>query len=674
MSSTFDTIRPPEIAPNIKTTQSNISADEKRSIIPEKQINRQLFEKLANLINRYSYDPLAKDTEGNFIMPDQYVKEYLAAEIEELLTRDALTCLLLALKKEKNLNERFLKVGSYRLVFPTLRQLNNLYLGPIQTNDFLADMHHAMKENLTKHNAIILHTHSKGGSFLIDFTNGAPVPEEIPMNNMESKLANVEISARQILNNHITTRLEHLYRKINNENGQEILENILRLTDLQQQLETGLKSVQIALGFESVRSTDPNQCFWAIRNSECAANMATLDLNESQTALNNGSNNNVIAKQYSVEQLMIHLVKAVKDLGKILNENGEVREEWEDFFVINPDTGYINMKREMIEKYRKKDTFYASDTYTSMSESEKQKFNEKIEIFKKYYNTINLVDIIKEFTAENFNQYLAAAEERATLITKALPELSAETPVSAETRAILSTISAKLEISLKDTGNNKIGTTRQFIRQLISANDALIIICDHIGFGGFNQSSYENSVTTLIDLLDISPEEWAIANGDTSALEKLVKEKTAIKKNDPTFQHAIMSIGDAGTKKIRRNEKKLQNIFGGQAFINADGGDETSVLYKKSAGCEFPDNQSELEKKLLEISVSSKIRIAAVFGDLSFEKIQGGPNSKIITPVIREQILRYIRALQTCEEAHSSIKALNARGQIAVLSYPISNI
>jgi hypothetical protein len=671
MSSVFDTIRPPETA-TLPPPFQNVG-DERRSIIPEKQANRQLFEETANLILRYSTDPLETDVDGHFLIPDNEIREHLAAETAEMLNRDALTCLLLMLEKEVHMEDRFLKVGSYRFVFPPLRQLNNLYLGPVQTNEFLADVHMAMKEELTKNKATVLHTHSKGGAFLVDFTNGAPVPEEIPMNNMEAKLASIETRTLRILVEHISKRLEHLYAKLKDEDSYDILENILRLEDLQQHLESGEKTVKIALGFENIKSKDPEQGFWAIRNSECAANIASLELNGGTNG-NGKARHSVIAKQYTDEQLMYRLVTAVQSLGQLLGQDGDVKPEWREFFQINPRTGYINMKREMIETYRKKDTFYESESYSAMTEEQKRQFDENMEFFQSYYNTINLVDVIKDFTAENFARHLSKSAERANLVKKAIFTLEKNDFSSTEARKTLVDLSDELEISLKDTGKGTIGTTRQLIKALLDANDAVLVFCDNIGFGGLNQSSYENSATKLIDLLEISDKEWEEADGNTAAVEALIKKRTAAIKTKPEFRHAMLEIGDTGTKQIRRNEEILKNTFGGDAYINADGGDETSVLYKKSEGCEYPDTTPSLEKALLEVSINCRIRIAAVMGDLSFERITGSRIEKHTPSTVRSQILRHIRTLQKAEEAHSAIKAMNARGQITVMSFKPEDI
>ena len=671
MSSVFDTIRPPEVyslTPPIPEVE-----DERRSIIPERQANRQLFEHTANLIFRYSTDPLKRNEEGLYEMPDDEVREHIEAEVAELLNRSALTSLLLMLEKDHLLKQRFLKVGSYRFVFPPLRQLNNIYLGPVQTDEFLADVHKAMKEVLTKNKAIVLHSHSKGGSFLVDFTNGAPAPEETPMNNMEAKLASIETRTMQILFEHIDRRIEHLHGKMKDEDNTDIQENIVKLEDLQEQLETGDKTVKIALGFENIKSNDPDQGFRAIRNSECAANMAA-------TELNGGTNGNgqakigVIAKQYSDEQLMYRLVTAMQSLGQLLDENREIKDEWKNFFQINPRTGYINMKREMIEAYRKKDTFYESETYSSMTEEQKQEFDEKMQFFERYYNTINLVDVIKDFTAENYNQYLAKSTRTADLIKKALGAIEQPGSLPSQARETLVELSHELEISLKDSGEEVIGTTRQLIKELMDAKNVVLSICDNIGFGGLNQSSYENSATKLLDLLDISKEEWEAANESTAALENLIKTKTTAVKTSQAFKQTMLEIGDIGTKQLRHNEKVLKNAFGGDAIINADGGDETSVLFKSNRGCEFPNSTPGLEKSLLDISVNCRIRIAAIMGDISFEPISGTRKEKIITPAIRSRILKHIRTLQKAEEAHATIKAMNAHGQIAVISYKSEEI
>ncbi len=122
------------------------------------------YKKIKNILQRYGM-PIDE-------MEIQYVKDFLKEDILTLKNVDAFIGLREYLQKRKiesvkPLAEDNVYVGAYKLFNPTLKDLNDKWLGPIATDDFMNELHEEIKKIDTMN---ILQNFFKGGNFLMDLS------------------------------------------------------------------------------------------------------------------------------------------------------------------------------------------------------------------------------------------------------------------------------------------------------------------------------------------------------------------------------------------------------------------------------------------------------------------------------------------------------------------------
>lgn len=635
----------------------------RRSVLPPMEKKRMAFDRTLHFLHIYSSDIFAKSESGEYQVPSERIKEIIQADIAELKKQDPLINLLLLLKSESFRQEEELKVGSYMLVHPTIKQLNGIYLGPEQTDQFISELNQEIAKILTANNAVILNINYRGGCFLLKngFTNPG-LEQQI----FEMKIQQIQRNADQILLSHIERRLSKLKQKYATEQIDKIKENIDFLEELRAQIFAEKTGVKIAIGFDNC-PRDSKEAFWGIRNAECAANKCANNLKRA-----NGNSENIAINHYDDVEIIFQIIKASQEIAnQILDENGEIKADWQKYFSVDPQTGYIRMQSEMINIYRNFNAYLISRKFLDLSSEEKRDFEQKIKIFEKYYLTINIVDVLKNFRAARFEHYSEQINNDVNLIQEAEKAITENGFDQERLRQICATLSSRLELSVKDEGDGIIGTNRAIIGAIIrEQGPKLLLSSDIIGFGGLNQQSYERSAQQLIDLLGISSDEWQECNGDDQKLKKLISKKLETARKSPQFKNTLLSIGDHGTKKIRKSQKVLHAALGGKAYINAEGGDETVALYVLDNS--QPIDLNEIERNLLAISRETRIRIAGVFGDISFSKIPQPSPLSSVPHNTREEIKAYNTASEAIEFAQSEIKALNALGlhKVSILKYP----
>ena len=669
---------------------------EKRDISPEDEGNRRLFDKVARLVHRYSAHPMERDEQGEYVIPDEQVRSFLRHEVQELRQLDPLINLELLIRDGSIEPEKgSVNIGVYRLVSPTLKTLNDVYLGPNETDNFIEDLNGQIQKLLGQNKAHVLRSTFKGGIFALDFSEMPVNGDGTPRKAVEACVNEIQQIANNILLSHLKARQEALRKKyaallmrmarqaeVQGEGGamslrsssltqdmlSKIMNNITSLNDIITNLSAGDISVDIAFGFDTLR-TEKKEMYRSIWNAECAANVAAINLN-GRNGNGNGNGNGHETKPkphakmrfFSAVDFMTESVRATRSLGQVL-EDGEVKPEWKPFFNFNERTGYLQMQKKMINIYRRLDKYRMSVEYQSLSRQQRDDFDAKMVIFDAYYKKMNVVDVLKPFTVEHMDGYLEKITSHTTLVEEAEANLAAAQPDGEILRLILSDVSEALEVSIKDEFEGVVKTTRAGVKALMDAGENLVIFTDNIGFGALNQGSYEQSIQDLIDMLGITDEEWSSVEEGTTTLEALVRKKTALVEKNDAFVNSMLSIGDAGSRYLRHNEVALSHLFGGEAIINADGGDESVLIYRRMAGCNYPTNMDEVERELLKASTELRMRIAGVMGNVRFSPFTGGPEGITITNESREEFKRYIEWLRWAEEQHAAIKALNEQGK-----------
>lgn len=654
---------------------------------PAKQLSRRLFDRISAIVHRYSHEPLDKNEQGEYITSDEKVRKLLTQEIEELRKLDPMIPLLLELESKyqnQPVEANRLQVVSYKIINPSIKELNDVYLGPNQTDDYTEDLHSAIDVELSAHNAKLLNNHYKGGVFFVDHgpSNGhTPEQHAVMMQAHEERIKEL---AKMILIRHLEKRHDDLYERVADFSLGAITENQRQLKDLIAQLQANKEKIEIAFGFEDINANGkPIDTLASILNAEREANMIAEEHKSNKK--NGRPTERKEARKYNHEKLMVELISATIELyQRILNGDGELKPEWSNFFK-QTDTLAINMRKSMIQKYRKIDQFRESGEYREMSPADCEDFERKLKVFEDYYRKINLVDVLKKTTFENTDTYLARLQRIAGLIKSSESKLAEGKPDTESLRIALCQTSAELEVSLKDEGMKTVHTTRAAIKALMagSGEEAIIAYGDNIGFAGLNQSGYENSVLSLIDSLGLTDEEiQSVLSPRTSEktdddkppmninlrkLRTLVRRKLRPIKNTPEFQQILLSVGDEGTRYLRDNQAYLSSAFNGKAIASADGGDEDIVVYTKANGCDIPDDPLAIERTMFNISKNAKIRIAVVYGDMSFTPMPDYDPEVGVTPEARFENVRHLKGGQFAEFGHRRIKA-EARTKIEMAS------
>ncbi len=684
---------------------------ERRSTFPGMEAHRRLFAKIERIVRRYSIDPLAKNAQGEYITNLDTVQQMLEGEIDELSNADALIPLLRILKGEEwNLHEGDKRIGAYRLVSPTIKQLNDYYLGPNQTDDYIEELHLKIEEILGQNNAKVLKSHFKGGIFIIDVDRidgtGNDDHKKAKVDVLEEKLGEIQQVARDVLLTHMKKRRMLLEKKHSAKSTERVKvsqdmeelngsapkdseerirtlskeirkldENIEELERVTRMILSGEMGIDIAIGMDKLKDGPINN-YLAIRNAECAANIATLQKLDPDVLNGNGKKPGVpfvYMREYDHKELLKHLIKAQYNLSSVLNEEmSDILDEWKPFFTMD-NSGYVRMNPEMINIYRHMEKHRKSDGYLAMTPKEKEDFEKKIAFFDRYYKTVNIVDFLKNFQSSGIDQYLSEIYRIVALVSEAERLLEDPKANEGKIRKLLQHTSQALEVSLKNDSplEERVKTNRAAIKAMMEPGLKVKIFGDNIGFGAINQSAFEQCAIELISMLNISRAEWNEITGEDGKINKAKLDEVLSRKLDqihesPAFVQKMLSFDDQGTKYLRGIEEKLYRLLGGSPVIDADGGDETRAVFTEQNVPGLKEKLHDPKHQLLQFSVDQNIRIAAQIDESTIEPI----TTERITEDVRRQILRLIWTMEEADAAHTEIKAYNARGEHRIIIIP----
>jgi hypothetical protein len=621
----------------------------RRRQLPEADRFREQFRQLAEAIYRGSIDPYAENRDGEYLYDYDKVAELLKDEIETLKMSDALIGLMLLKESDKTAEaKKHRKIGCYRLIRPSVKALNGIYFGPSATNEFINALHASIKIVLGRSRASLLQHTFKTGIFEIDAS------EE---NCVEEKLSAIPRIASDLLIAHIDRRILKLRERIMEENPEKIAENIAALEDLRKAV-SGEHTMDISFGFSEIGESE-SDLWMAVRNAECAANIAALQYKsgDSEPGLKSAA--------YSHASMMQVLCGAYLSRMKVLDPDSEepkILDEWKPFFVIAANTKEVRMNPEMIGYHRNPEKFRKTKLYSKLTAEDGIGFQERRDFFREYYDAVNIIDILKNFTEENYDDYLAKIRDIVWAIGLAETELAKPQHDRKKIGGRLHDIQELLEVSLKDDGEKRTGTTRSMAKRLIGAKNPVLIYGDNIGFGIGNQSSYEKSVFHLVYLLGLKSEDFLMMETHPSAADEVIRAKTEIAETDPQFKTEILKIGDEGTRILRSHEERIAKAVEGNPVRNADGGDEATIILD-SITCEIPGDE-ELERRLRIIGNETRMRIAIVYGLKGFETMPTfDKENGTVEARYRRTIFDFIQARERAEEAHVSLKEIEEAGK-----------
>jgi hypothetical protein len=656
---------------------------------PKGEADRILFDKIHNYQLRYSFSPTEKDKFGEYRMSSEEAAKFLRAEVRELKDLDG-TVNLEYLRASEDIDspEHDYRVGVYRFVWPKIKQLNDLYLGPGTTDEFTKKLNETIHRMLGSANFRPVRRSYKGGAFLIDFSS-------VSQEEMASMIADVQEAATEILHGFALEKLlyqqEQLERirtllsaydageleivdgKITTEEGQEIVitdevikdyrgraaiieKHVTALNELLDQIDTGnggSKQVKVSFGFDSL-GDGAEGSFNSLRNAEVAANISSVRAETPGRLM-----------FFSNKELMVEGINAMHMLHNVVTGKGEIRKDWRRFFYVG-ETGFYQMNPEMIKIYRKVEDYRKGKEYQEMSERQRRMFEDQIVFFGEYYERINVIDVLKPFRADSYGVYFQRVRDIVDLIRRAETELQKIERLEADynaVRACLEDTSAVLELSLKDEGAEIVRTTRAAIKAILEGGDKLLAFCDNIGFGGENQASYETSFINLVKMLGFTPLEWKMAAFEGEAQERLIEEKLTDVEQSDAFLEESLKIGDHGTTIIRNNESGLYYAFKGKAVIDADGGDETRSFWAKKENSFLPEGETVIRANLLALARRYKLRISAVFTDFTLPKIEDPKERKAISDEQRSRIVALMEFFTWADHDHEKSKAAEEMGK-----------
>jgi len=634
------------------------------------------------------------DDEGNKIRTHN-----LVGEIEQLRNSDPFITLLERLQASESDQERFIdvenhdiRVGCYKLSNPSLKDLNDKYLGETNTNAFIAELHNALKNHL-KGNADILQTFFKGGYFLMDFGDRSHIPADEKerddiIDNLRIKLWEFQDIANEILKKHIGKKItEYTGDKKNEKEGviakskawkdylkaqslkdesewddavKEVVEGAgsidnailnanrtyelsgiaveyLKSLDSSLNGEKGAKptKIEVSFGSDKLETRDPKESSACIRNAEVAANMSKkryeVDRNRKKDAKNDNDElpeelrKRGFFQEYKDEYLKRDIIRGYQDLEEsILDENGDIKSEYEDVFY--PRDGRIYMRGKMIIAHRKKD-------YSHLSGLSAEDLEEVKKVFGRYYDTVNLVDSLKNFRLQKFDHYIKRIQSIIGVLRDAETAVDdKKTPINT-LRKCLAATSRELELSVKDEGRGVLKTTRSEIKFLMQEGEKLMLALDHIGFAKLNMLGLQIYIEDLLEVY-----------------EKIGTD------NKAELADNSLEGGDAGSEHLRNIDEVLSRIFSivksrpKDANLNVSGGDEIGITLRG----EHLKLDIETKLKLIAIAASCWVRMKATLTGYTLNGVDD--ISREITNETRANIVELLGVINGNEEAHKRIK------------------
>lgn len=336
---------------------------------------------------------------------------------------------------------------------------------------------------------------------------------------------------------------------------------------------------------------------------------------------------------------IMDLLRARLEFERALGEMQWTR--YSDFF--HRVGGRLQMRQDMIIQYRKE---AASGVYTGVLAQDP----EMREIFANYYDWVNTLDGFNDPDYERAGDIVSLVHEL-----RATEDLEGLKPLLAQARE-------QMSVSMKDVGNKVTRTVRAEVGVVLSGQHTATIIGDHVGFGGMNQASYEESMFDLFDVLGIDLGELA-AIGD-KALERghllslasrcfdgILRDSGARER----FFGVIDSIGQRGTQHIRDAEVKLVEYarsVGAKDVVVVPGGDEVRVVMTGDI------DAAQVRKGLYDVAQDLRMRLFAMVRDISDDEDDEELD-------VDETLAQHMSVMATAEDCFERKKDQGAQGATA---------
>jgi|GEM_PF-2904048 len=715
----------PSINPERPTSEPPYAAS--RSNVPEKEEHRRRFAQIQKIVERLSLPPHKKDEEtGEYVLPLDKAAEMLEQNAKELTNRDPLIPLTMALKKaEWDPSVGDMRIGANRFISPSIKDLNDIYLGPNNTDNFIDELQQEIEKILGENKAKVLQSHFKGGSFIIDLEKIETAEGQEKVAALKERLNLFQETARKKLLKHLNLRKKELTRKRAEldqqiltidekldqmpgneemiaikkeqeklaEENENLVANIRQVRQIIREIETGAKTVDITIGLGKLHPGKLEN-YAAINNAESGANIATLQKRDPSVLNGNGNGNGngnshhpetseVYLREYKEEDLVYYGLKAILRTGReIIGPDYQIKEHWRKFF--ETEGGNILMGLGMIQLYRKLNEYRQSKEYGTRSDKEKAALEEQFAVFNRHYNSINIVDVLKNFRIENFDKYFEMIEmyvrhlEQCEEVLKAYQEGLEKGEVSPKDednlRTCLELSNEFLKYSLKT--DHEVGeivhTMHAVIEALMQPGQKVIVSADVKGVGPKNARSNEKKFIELIKKAGITPQDIRAIGGNSSKIRDLVNKKVAEAKKDPDFQKSILSFNDEITKELREVEAKFHSLFGkGKAVVANIGGDEILAVYTEE---NVEGIRGKTAQEILEVlkgfSVDEEVRIAVRIDDMTISPV---PGVDTVTQENRRDFLRWIETMDSSATAHQRIKLREKEGKQPVLRIPFTH-
>ncbi|MBU0981350.1 hypothetical protein KKC94_01530 [Patescibacteria group bacterium] len=585
---------------------------------PLSEQSERIAENIKELLHLF-----AAQVEG-VIQDLDHLKQLLREEVERLKNLDPLIGLHLYLDAQPNSHEiKNTHVGSYKLVKPKMKSLNDDLLGPKRADMFMEEIH-ALVRTIFPENQVTLSSYFKGGHYVVEIEKDNSEEIEKSMWIYRQRLAQFQETARVILHNHLSASLEEtLQGKISEEgfHRKEKIEEYFAAPEL-----------TISFGIAQIEKRDGKKLSQTILNAERAANMAALR-REAKECTDGEVLRRRVLQEFDLLYLFEELVKLRAEL---LLEYAKDPETWEGVFEVKGQE--ILMTGEAVAKYR----------------SGILKLNEEQQaFFERYFKRINIIDVLKNYRESNYEMYSERIKRIVTLCKRAEQAINESNSIE-EHRILLVEASEELETSVKDEGENLTGTFRRIVRGLTKPGKKLLVGADHIGFGGTNQQLYEIEVMKLIHFLGIrSFHAWLkfidveSRKTDSSALRQFVKGQLTSLASEIQITRSMLSPGDKGSEILRDAEKKICKRFGETTILNGDGGDEVQILKHNVSEETYAEDIIKLTQNGL------KLRVAGALFDATLEPI---PDSDEAAPNTIEAINAISKILEWIDRMHEKIK------------------
>ena len=562
---------------DLQTASSPVLDSEKQKDFMHTRIADRLLERFSRPIEDFSKPELI---------------DYLQRDLKELRGMDPMIPIINKLQDGSwDPEENTIQLGSYRISHPSIKALNDTYLGPMTTDGFIANLHEQIRTTFRDDFEVLRHFF-KGGTFSLHLPKTADTVAHLEqlreaMNQFHLEATNIllrhisehltayesSLSETEIQVNHLSTpAIETLLESSSfSEKQKELLTSYFMLRRFHAAIAEGTIPVEISFGINQSRSVKPKELAFALCCAERAANMGAYRSYRSRKQGEDQDHERNPLQEYSHEYLFADLITARSRIQALTTEGKgdamRVRPKWQPFFELD-DQNQLRMTETMIAMHRKG---HYSETLDPMM----------IDVFANYYAAINEVDVLRNFRVADVDRYLERSQNISDLIDRV--EMALDTPELPKERlaALLHQTSQELEISIKNERENISQTQRAVIRALMADGAKVLLMGDHISFGVRNVQSNERFVTGLISQLELSPDEIGLSSRDHQAFLSILK--TRFKAMPLGYWDKLFAIGDPGTAYLRQAEKALFDHFGGRAICDADGGDELTLVIPLSS-------------------------------------------------------------------------------------------